>query len=101
MTHGTRTPARPLLHVEREGSNLLHVLLLEEHGKWISQGLEIDICAQGNDLDEAKKRFLLTLEAEMAAAGNRDLRRAIGSAPEWFYDKWALADEAHVWTVEY
>lgn len=35
----------------------LRVVLLQEHGSWFAQGLEIDYAAQGDSIESVKKNF--------------------------------------------
>lgn len=67
--------------------NTVRVLIYREGEVFIAQGLEVDICAQGDTPEVAKRRFGIALraEAEEAWRHNRDLFDAVGPAPSFVH----------------
>jgi len=64
MAKVTKPAATSALHAHTEDGSThavlignLRVVLLEEHGSWFAQGLEIDYAAQGNSIESVKKNF--------------------------------------------
>lgn len=70
------------------GQRTLRVIVFQEHGMWVAQGLELDIATQGKDLAQLRERFDLTLHAELEAIGDLDPAEAIGPAPKEFFERW-------------
>jgi hypothetical protein len=54
----------------------------EEDGQWVVQGLERDICAQGETEQDAMDRFLLAVRLEKQEPGGIE---RIPPAPEGFW----------------
>jgi hypothetical protein len=73
---------------------MLRYLVFNDHGVWIAQGLELDICAQGASLEAAARRFEATVREEMKerrADGNAV--ENIGEAPQRFFAMWNQCDD--------
>lgn len=79
--------------------SLLRVILREEKGCWVAQGLELDICTQANSRDECKRRFFMTLDAEEAMHTAPESQ--IGTAPVEFFEEWDETDDNHRFYVKY
>lgn len=73
---------------------MLRYIVFCDDGLWIAQGLEFDICAQGESLEEACDRFGATVRAEEndAQAEGKSLQD-IGPAPKHFFEKWNQGDD--------
>jgi len=62
------------------------IIFRDDDGPWIAQGLEHDICAQGESLTEVMTVFEKTLEATCQSASKKDDPLAkIPPAPEHFF----------------
>ena len=72
-------------------NNTIRVIVFLEADKWIAQGLEHDICAQGSTSEEAMKRFESLLKLESREDGG--ITR-IEAAPEHFLKLWDNASES-------
>jgi hypothetical protein len=84
-----RVSTSPLQFLTVEVCNMqgqLRVVLFREGEKWIAQGLEHDICAQGKDLDEVLLRFRRTVHIENEE--NDGSLSHIGEAPRHFFKMW-------------
>src|ERR1700744_3557722 len=68
--------------------NELRVIVYQECGMWVAQGLELDIGVQARDLGELRRRFDLTFHTELEIVGDRDPVAVIGRAPQEFFDRW-------------
>ena len=68
----------------------LRVVVFAEGEAWIAQALELDVCAQGANPDEARERFLDTLDCELSMAldAGEDPTESIGAAPKQFFSMW-------------
>jgi hypothetical protein len=67
----------------------LHVMLCEDGGGWFAQGVEIDYCASGKDLDEAKQNFAdglaLTVNEHLKMHGN--LKKILKGMPHQGFEE--------------
>ncbi|MBA5779545.1 hypothetical protein H2509_20635 [Stappia sp. F7233] len=73
---------------------VIRVVIFREGDHYIAQGLEVDLCAQGRDLEEAEKRFGVVLRAELREAKQRGASIFdIGPAPAVFH---ALYDNSSI-----
>ena len=68
--------------------NKLRVVVFEDDGLFVAQGLEYDICAQAETLSELVARFEMTLDGESREVGG--LGR-LEPAPATFFRKWEQA----------
>lgn len=66
-------------------SDKIRVIFYQEHGLWLAQGLEKDICVQADKLDDLYGRFEVAARLECAETENLD---HIGKAPKHFWDMW-------------
>lgn len=67
----------------------------EESGKWIGQGLEVDICAQGASLEDAQSAFeaALTADAMANVQQGRHPFEGIDEAPAFFWQMYEAASK--------
>lgn len=74
--------------------NKIRVILFQEGDLFIAQGLELDICVQGQTPEEANRRFGVALRAEMreAALAGISLFDAIEPAPAFFHSLYESGD---------
>lgn len=72
----------------------IRVVIFETDGIWVAQGLERDICAQGPDVETAKRRFeqACTLEAAHRLALFGDSVHGLDPAPRRFFEMWEGSD---------
>lgn len=71
----------------------IRVLVLRDGDIFVAQGLEYDIAAQGRSEDEAKRRLLIALKAELAEARERgEAEIALAPAPKAFHVIYASDD---------
>lgn len=65
----------------------LRVALLRDGDFWVAQGLEIDLAAQGNTLEEAQRKFerglVLTLRENLRIYGKIDHALRVAPAEVW------------------
>ena len=63
-------------------------VLFQEEGKWIIQGLQYDICAQGESVEEATNAFDLAFVANVCASihVNGEPLKGIDAAPAKYWD---------------
>ena len=68
----------------------IRVVVYSEGDAWVAQALELDICAQGANPDEARDHFLDTLDCELniALQEGEDPAVTIGPAPSQFFAMW-------------
>lgn len=66
----------------------MRVVVFEEEGLFVAQGLEYDICTQAETLSELVARFEMTLDAECREPRGLD---RLGPAPAMFFRKWEEA----------
>ena len=72
-------------------------VLYEDAGRWIAQGIEYDITASGASRDEASKRFLMKVGAELVMSlelGDKFPLAGVAQAPAKF---WRMFDDATEW----
>lgn len=76
--------------VERKDVSLhgiVHVLLLQERGRWFAQGLEVDYFAEGEDRQEVEANFqegfIETLCTHLKVYGNLNLFLQIAPTAYW------------------
>lgn len=62
----------------------LRVICYQEHGVWLAQGLEHDICVQADTLDDLYGRFEVAVRLEC----ENDSLDHIGPSPEHFQRMW-------------
>jgi len=66
-------------------SEKMRVIIFQQADKWIAQGIEHDICTQGESPEEAMERFALTIQLEDKEDGGV---KRIATAPEYFKEMW-------------
>lgn len=66
-------------------SDSIRVLLFQEDGFWVAQGLEHDICAQAKTLEDVQINFGVSVQLECKEEGG--IQR-LPKAPQYFQDKW-------------
>ena len=66
----------------------MRVVLFEDDGLFVAQGLEYDICTQAETLSELITRFEMTLDAEAKEPGGLE---RLEPAPATFFRKWEQA----------
>jgi hypothetical protein len=74
----------------------IRVIVFQDQGQWVAQGLEHDIGAQAADLDTLYERFVATLEAEVQMSlesGGAPLA-GIAAAPGRFHQMWEQRSRA-------
>lgn len=65
-----------------------YIVFLDAHSKkWIAQGLEVDICAQGDTEQLARSNFKASVFLEAGDVDDGDVFK-IGPAPKKFFDLW-------------
>lgn len=73
---------------------MLRYIVFADSGFWIAQGLEADICAQGNSVQEACARFEATARAEAQEASEEGRSFFdIGPGPDRFFTLWNQCDD--------
>lgn len=65
-------------------SQKLRVICYQDHGVWLAQGLEHDICVQADSLDELCGRLEVAVRLEC----KDDKLDHIEAAPEYFQRMW-------------
>ncbi len=63
----------------------LRALIFREGDTWVAQGLERDICAQADSLDEVVSRFAITVELEEKEGGGS--LDHLPEAPRQFFER--------------
>ena len=73
-----------------ESTATLRVVAFQEDGFWVAQCLEHDFGAQAPSLDELRKRFELTVKAEVTHTLEETGAplHGIDPAPRYFHDLW-------------
>lgn len=68
----------------------LRVVVFREEGQWVAQGVELDVAAQGQTLDDLFSRFELTLRLDLDECVKRgvDPIEQIGPAPAYYGEMW-------------
>jgi hypothetical protein len=75
------------------------VVLYENEGAWIAQGLEYDIVAHGSSSDEASKNFNKKFGAELAISmevGDPSPLSGVPRAPQEFWDRYNAIKKADI-----
>ncbi|HVZ52291.1 MAG TPA: hypothetical protein VG986_10010 [Pseudolabrys sp.] len=73
----------------------MDVVLYQENGMWIAQGLQFDITARGKSPTEAAKNFDAKVGAELAMSlelGDESPLAGVGKAPDRFWDMFKDAE---------
>jgi hypothetical protein len=68
----------------------IRVIVFKEDGQWVAQCLEVDVCAQADDLDMLSERLMVTLKAELKESLERNGKpfAGIDPAPKRFHMMW-------------
>jgi len=78
-------------------AGILHVIIFKESKWWISQGVEIDLCSQGDTPKEAKDNFLEALDLTLEANQERgSIRSVMVQTP---LEAWALPSADHYYSM--
>jgi|ERR1700693_1201710 len=81
---------------QRQGTQtlLIRVLLINENGPWVAQGLDYDIAAQGRTIQEAMKAFQQTLLAQIRAdlSKGRNPLQDFEHAPDMYWSAYERAE---------
>jgi len=66
----------------------LNVLMINEGDQWVAQGLQHDITAQGNDVEDAMIAFQKTFVSEMAVCEDLgyNFPKSIPAAPSYYWE---------------
>jgi hypothetical protein len=74
--------------------NPLNIVVFQEEGAWVAHCVEVDICAQANDLKTLQRRIGLTIQLDL----QESIRRhgvpfgGMEPAPAHIREKWAAID---------
>jgi hypothetical protein len=81
-----------------DAANELRVVAFREGDCWIAQCVEYDLCVQGNDIAQAKRRMeaLIRLEAQHTLEQNGELFAGIDPAPDYFASMFDGAEEVSI-----
>ena len=81
----------------------LRVVAFQENDCWIAQCVDYDLCVQGADLSQVKRRMtaLIRLEAEFTKEKFGDVFVGIDPAPDYFVAMFDGAEEALVGDMDF
>lgn len=90
---GQAAASTVVAELARSSTIHIHAVLYPEDGRWIAQGLQYDLAAQGDSPMEASRRLVTKIGAEVAISMElkREFAVAVDRAPQEF---WRLYDEA-------
>jgi hypothetical protein len=74
--------------------NPLNVVVFQECGAWVAHCVEVDICAQANDLKTLERRISMTIQLDLEESISRHgvPFGGIDPAPAHIREKWASID---------
>lgn len=72
----------------------IHVLMIRDDRAWVAQGLQHDIAAQGDTIEEALERFkrVLASEARFDLRNGQEPLAEVPPAPQSLWDIWATSE---------
>lgn len=73
----------------------LRVLLTQENSLWVAQCLDLDICAQGESLEDAKNNFFKEIIGHIVLANKYETKpfENLGEVPQYYEE---LYDTAYI-----
>jgi hypothetical protein len=81
----------------------LRVVAFQEGDGWIAQCVDYDLCVQGKNLAQAKRRMtaLIRLEAEYTKDKNGEYFAGLDPAPDYFFAMFDGAEEALIGDMDF
>ena len=81
----------------------LRVVAFQENDSWIAQCIDFDLCVQGKDLAQAKRRMtaLIRLEASYTKEKFGDCFAGLDPAPDYFAAMFEGAEESLVGEMDF
>ena len=77
----------------------VQVVLYQEDGRWIAQGLQFDVTASGSSPPEAAKRFAAKVGAEVVISLDKGEPGPLSSVPQAPKKFWAMYNRAQMTLV--
>ena len=79
-----------------DATKQLRIVAFQEGDGWIAQCVEYDLCVQGADIAQAKRRMtaLIHLEAEYTREAHGEPFRGLDAAPDYFVAMFEGAEES-------
>lgn len=79
-----------------DAATQLRIVAFQEGDSWIAQCVDYDLCVQGADLAQVKRRMeaLIILEAEYTKANSGEAFAGLDPAPDYFAAMYEGAEES-------